>query len=245
MVEMDNKKLISKKATSKNISLTTKKLRREKNIKKFVKIAILVLILLLLAIYLVIGIIYNSGNFTITLDKNLHYDRGLIIYDDPEYKVYRSELYAESPKTYDNISYKWLHDDVILSQNGSHNGDNYLAYTFYIENMGNDVADYYSELVIDDVIRNVDNAVRVRVYKNDQYVTYAKASSVGGTETDTVPFTSDTLIASDHVENFKPGDKIKYTIVLWIEGSDPECNDNILGGEFKVEMTFNSEYVDY
>ena len=39
-------------------------------------------------------------------------------------------------------------------------------------------------------------------------------------------------------------DKIKYTIVLWIEGSDLECNDNILGGEFKVQMNFNSEFVD-
>jgi hypothetical protein len=33
----------------------------------------------------------------------------------------------------------------------------------------------------------------------------------------------------------------KYTIVLWIEGSDPECTDNILGGEFKVHMDFKSE----
>ena len=36
-------------------------------------------------------------------------------------------------------------------------------------------------------------------------------------------------------------DKSKYTIVLWIEGSDPECTDNILGGEFKVHMDFKSE----
>ena len=40
------------------------------------------------------------------------------------------------------------------------------------------------------------------------------------------------------------GDLDKYTLVIWIEGSDDECTDNILGGEFKVRMRFNSEYVE-
>ena len=52
------------------------------------------------------------------------------------------------------------------------------------------------------------------------------------------------MVVKEHVDNFKPGDINKYTIVLWIEGSDPECTDNILGGEFKVHMDFNSEHVD-
>lgn len=32
---------------------------------------------------------------------------------------------------------------------------------------------------------------------------------------------------------------------MWLEGNDPECTDNILGGEFKAHMQFNSEHVDY
>ena len=68
-------------------------------------ILLIVFFLILLISYFVIGIIYNSGNFSITLDKNLYFDKGLIIYDDPNYKVYRTELYAEAPKSFDNISY--------------------------------------------------------------------------------------------------------------------------------------------
>ena len=45
----------------------------------------------------------------------------------------------------------------------------------------------------------------------------------------------------EHVENFKPGDINKYTVVVWIEGTDPDCTDNILGGEFKAYMNFSSE----
>ena len=42
----------------------------------------------------------------------------------------------------------------------------------------------------------------------------------------------------------KPGDIDKYTLVIWIEGSDAECTDDILGGEFGVRLRFNSEYVE-
>ena len=48
----------------------------------------------------------------------------------------------------------------------------------------------------------------------------------------------------NHIENFGPGQIDKYTIVMWVEGSDPECTDNILGGEIKVHMEFNSEFVE-
>lgn len=226
------------------VKLSTEKLEREKKLKKVFKIILLILILLLLILYFVVGIIYNSGNFSITLDKNLYFDKGLIVYDDSNYKVYRTELYAEVPNTFDNISYKWLPDNLHDYEGGSHNGDNYLAYTFYIENMGEQVSDYWSELVIDDVIKNVDEAVRIRVYRNGEYVTYAKLSSRGTAEPETVPFESDELVVREHVANFEPGDKDKYTIVIWVEGSDPECTDNILGGEFKVHMDFNSEYVE-
>lgn len=225
------------------INLKAGKVKNKKKIVKITKIALLVFIALLFILYIVMGIIYSSGNFSITLDRNLYFDKGLIIYDDNNYKVFRTELYANSVDSFDNISYKWLPDDLDEYE-GSHNGENYVAYSFYIENVGTDVEDYWSEVIIDDSIRNVDEAVRIRVYKNGEYTTYAKLGSNGQPETDTTPFESDDLVALDHVSNFAPGDKNKYTVVLWLEGSDPECTDNILGGEIKVHMAFNSENVN-
>ena len=220
-----------------------RKVKSTKKLAKKTKFILLMLLLFLLGLYLVVSIIYNNGNFSITLDDNLYYEKSLIIYDNPEYKVYRSELYAPAPESFDNISYRWLPDDLHMYE-GSHNGENYLAYSFYIENTGDRITDYWSEIVVSDVIKNVDEAVRIRVYKDDEYVTYAKAKANGTPENNTVAFESEEIVAMDHVENFSPGDKIKYTIVLWIEGSDLECTDNILGGEFKVQMNFNSEFVD-
>ncbi len=227
------------------LKLNTDVIKHEKNWKKRLRFILLLILLLFLALYMVIGIIYNSGSFSITLDKNLYFDKGLIIYDDPEYKVYRSELLAQSPESFDNVSEYWIPDDIDDLGGGSHNGENYLAYTFYVENMGNMVANYWSDVVIKDVIKNVDDAVRVRIYRNGEPVTYAKLAANGQPEPDTVAFESDNIVARSFVENFMPGDIDRYTILLWLEGNDPECTDNILGGEFKIEMNFNSEHIDY
>lgn len=227
------------------INLSSEKLKREKKVKKILKVSILILLLILVIVYFVVGVFYNNGNFSVSLDKNLYFDKGLIIYDDVNYKVYRSELFAKTPQSFDNISYKWLPDDLHSSIGGTHNGDNYLAYTFYIENEGSMASDYFYEIVIDDVIKDVDEAVRVRLYKDDgSYVTYAKLSAKGKAESATVPFETNSIIKRERVYDFNPGDVHKYTVVMWIEGSDPECTDNILGGEFKVHFDFKSEFID-
>ena len=55
------------------------KIKKKKKLKKIIKLALLILVLLLLLSYFVIGLIYNNGNFTITLDKNLYMQNNLII----------------------------------------------------------------------------------------------------------------------------------------------------------------------
>jgi len=226
----------------KRVKLSTQKVKREKKIRRMVLITLLFLFLLLIILYFAIGIIYNNGNFSITLDKNLYFDKGLIIYDDPEYKVYRSELLAPSPKMFDNISQKWLPENIDQQGGGSHNAKNYLAYTFFVENTGDSISDYWNEVIVDDVIRNVDDAIRIRVYRNGKATTYAKIAANKEPEPNTTPFISDEIVSSNYISNFKPKAIDRYTIVLWIEGSDPECTDNILGGEFKVRMEFNSAH---
>jgi hypothetical protein len=222
------------------VKTNTEKIKAKKKFRKIIKLSLLALSLILVISYVVVSILYNSGNFTVTLDKNLYSKRSLIIYDDPNYKVYRSELYVTSLEYFDNISYKWLPTNL-EDTNGSHNGENYVAYTFYIENTGDDVTDYWAEIFVDDVIKNLDGAIRLRLYKNGEYVTYAKIGDNGMPEKETTPFKSDEIITQQHEQNFKPGDINKYTIVIWLEGNDSDCNDNILGGEIKMHMEFNSE----
>ena len=42
-------------------------------------------------------------------------------------------------------------------------------------------------------------------------------------------------------ENFSPRDTDRYTVVIWIEGDDPECLDNLIGGAIKMHMIITEE----
>ena len=108
----------------------------------------------------------------------------------------------------------------------------------------NKSVDYYSEMIIDDVIKNIDSAIRVRVYFDDEVITYAKKNSKGNPESGCTNFESEDHVFTQHVKEFLPGEKHKYTIVIWLEGTDIDCTDNIIGGEFMIHMEFNSEFID-
>lgn len=226
-----------------NIQLTADKLKRKKRNYRIAKGLLAILLIVIIVTYFAFNMLYQGYNFTVSLDANMYYDNNIIIYDDSEYKTYRQQIKVESLERFDNISHKWLPKDID-DYEGSHNGENYLAYSFYIENMGENTVDYYNEIIIDDVIKNVDEAIRIRVYFNGEPTTYAKLSSRGVPEEGTTAFESKNIVMSSKKENFKPGDKHKYTIVMWIEGSDIECTNNIIGGEFKAHMEFNSEFKD-
>ena len=37
------------------------------------------------------------------------------------------------------------------------------------------------------------------------------------------------------------GEIIKYTVVIWLEGQDEQCVDDILGGQVKLAVEFATE----
>ena len=42
----------------------------------------------------------------------------------------------------------------------------------------------------------------------------------------------------------KPGDVDKYTIVIFLEGDDPDCLNNLIGGEIKMHMDITEEHIE-
>ena len=156
---------------SKPVIVTADKIRKRKKTIKIVKIVFLCILLFLAILFVILSFIYNGGKFVITLDPNSSLESSLALFEDSDYKDVKRKLYAEEINFMDNISIKWLPEDIDNEQDGSHNGQNYIAYTFYIENKGKDVVNYWYEVIIDDVIKNVDNAVRILIF--------AKACAMG------------------------------------------------------------------
>ena len=136
----------------------------------------------------------------------------------------------------DNITESWLPDDIATAYEADHSSDNYIAYTFFIKNEGESEVNYYRELQIDSVIKDVDEAVRVALYVNGEKTTYAKLSKAGVPEKGTTSFLSNWQVFKDDRNDFKPNEVDRYTIVIWLEGEDPECIDDIIGGEMKMTL---------
>ena len=53
-----------------------------------------------------------------------------------------------------------------------------------------------------------------------------------------VPFESEDVVVSGTREKFEVMGVHKYTIVIWAEGDDPECVDDIIGGHLGLDMNF-------
>ena len=185
----------------------------------------------------------HGGAFTISLDPNFAKKSGLIIYENPETKESRRVLSATKNEFVDNISINWLPKDIDKHSGGAHNGDNYVAYTFYVENQGSDTVNYWYTILVDDVIKNVDTAVRVMVFLNGERTVYAKPARNGGAEPGTVPFYSDDVVMMAQRANFQEGEQDKITVVIFLEGDDPECVDAIIGGEMKMHMEITEEHI--
>lgn len=54
-------------------------------------------------------------------------------------------------------------------------------------------------------------------------------------------FESDTVIATDRVTEVEPQETHKYTVVIWLEGDDPDCTNDLIGGHAGLEMNFKLE----
>jgi len=240
---------------AKEVIVTADKVKKRKLTSRVVKISLLILLLFLIILYIILEIIYHEGRFTVTLDSNRDLESGLAIFDSLNNSQGKRRLYATPIKFMDNISYRWLPGDVDTESDGAHNGENFIAYSFYVENQGKEAVSYWYEIVVDDVIKNVDEAIRIRIYRNGKDVTYAKRASMGGQPEHlgdlstplTTPFKSikdaENVIISEQVKDFKPLDLDRYTVVVWLEGDDPDCNDPLIGGELKMHMVITEEHV--
>jgi hypothetical protein len=186
----------------------------------------------------VVSVLYSKfGAFTVMVNKFDNLDYALTLSETPQFTSATSRLTAEIDKVITNIDGAdlpvWL-DNV----DGEHNGENYVAYTFYCKNSGKKAFTYSYEVYIANMTYEIEQAVRVRLYVNGEYVDYAYPRTDGGEgpEPGTTAFQSGSTIVKKNIVNFKPGDVTKFTVVIWLHGPDPECVDKILGGQFKIDM---------
>lgn len=207
--------------------------------RKILLTALAGLLTLVMILYIIAVLYKKTGSFTVSLNKYQMTEYGLTLSETSDMKYKTSYLNAEIDEDITNIAEETLPDDLDMID-GEHNGINYVAYTFYLQNAGRYEVSYDYQVQISNITNNLDSAIRIRLYVDGVETTYAKTRSDGtGPEEGTKEFYSSTVAAIGRIDNFKPLDQTKYTIVIWIEGNDPDCIDELIGGTMKVDMSFN------
>lgn len=218
---------------------TAGEVKRHKVITRAISILLIILVALVAAAYAISYFYDKFGSFTVMVNKYDMVNQGLTLSETPEYDRSIATLNAGILYDMTNISGEDLPDNIDMI-NGAHNGGNYIAYTFYLINSGDDTLAYKGEMVIENVTNGVDEAIRIAVYKNGEKTVYGKTKSDGtGKENDCdKEFEASTVVMTTKNDSLKPRGKDKYTVVVWLEGNDPDCVDDIIGGTMKLGMNF-------
>ena len=216
---------------------TAAEVKRYRTVRKILPVAIVLSSLVLIVGYVVSVLYMRYGAFTVSVNKFDNLDYSLTLSESPGFEGYTSRLNAEISETVSNIDGSTL-PDYLDNIDGPHNGDNYIAYTFYCKNAGTQTFDYSYDMYIANMTLGIEKAVRIRLYVDGVYTdfAYARTDGVEGPEPGTTAFQTGNTVVKKIIQNFAPGDITKYTVVIWLEGNDPDCVDKILGGEFKIDM---------
>ena len=180
------------------------------------------------------------GNFTINLNRLEMYRKGIAMSADPDFTSPTARLRASSVEDATNISMADLPDNLD-DIDGDHNGRNYMAYTYYVRNAGKENTSYIATLTLESSTKGAEEAVRVAVWRNGERIVYAEPSADGTPEEGCENFVSRYLAFVYHEPEFLVGNVDKYTVVIWMEGDDPECTDDIVGGNIQFSMNINAD----
>ena len=200
--------------------------------------------LLLVAVLFIFAFMQEKmGNFTINLNRLELYRKGISIADNGDFDGATARLTASTVEDATNISIDDLPEDID-DLDGSHNGKNYMAYTYYVRNAGKEDLGYKASITLDSCAKGAEKAVRVAVWRNGERMVYAAPAADGSEENGCKNFKSDDVVCTYTEKKFLVGNVDRYTIVIWMEGDDPECVDSIIGGSVEFSMKIDADYKD-
>lgn len=139
-----------------------------------------------------------------------------------------------------NITLSDIPATVDSESGGANNGQDYFAYTFFLKNVGTQTLDYNELLTLEQNEYNAIKAMRFALYRDGQRTIYASPAADGSAEPFACDeaFTGDVNLMSKNQSGLEPGQIVRYTVVVWFEGNDPECVNDILGGSVKLSLGF-------
>ena len=219
----------------------SKKVADAKKRKKIYAAILAALLAILLIMYIISMLTTQWGDLTITVG-DLYDGKTIMLCESEDFEDgVTMKLDGGSIKDVTNITKDWLPEGLDTEKDGSHSGENYLAYTFYLKNTGDKDLEYNTTMTVTGASKSADEAVRFQIYRNGEDQVYGKGTynDRSKAEEDATVFVDDKTIFTTEASQLKAGKVDKYTVVAWIEGNDPECVDAIRGGHVRAHMVFD------
>ncbi|MDD3831215.1 MAG: hypothetical protein PHW00_00935 [Clostridia bacterium] len=221
-------------------------------------VAIVVTAILSVSIMAVTYYGQQVGNYIINIDDSSLL--GLSLSETGEFarEDIASTLLATGIDDITNITYGDIPDDLHQLSGGSHNLvknniGRYFAYTFYLRSESSETVQYATMISSLEAYLDIHSAIRIMIEIDDEEpIIYAQAREDGSPEVHavsnstrvtraytTIPFTDvDNLVLVNQVRTIEPGQVVKYTITIWLEGADEQCTNGIKGGAIRLGMEF-------
>jgi len=228
--------------------MTATKLVRKKRLYTFG-------LLISLGLSITIGIVtfygQDTGNFVMSVDYDA-FNRGIVLSETKDFTSTSSRLMTNPVEGAQDITYNWIQIDQVENTDGNYVDPDidYMAYTFYLENNGLETVDVTYAIRITEVQNDLDKAIRVMVIDDGTQTIYQKpdeADAEGNLPVynvllpDSTNFIDDHTVARVTMSRFDPQNIRKFSIIMWIEGEDPDTTDAIAGGSIKMQMSFSIE----
>lgn len=206
-------------------------------IKRFILIGVAIGAVAMMISYAFVLLYDRTGRFSVAVDNpDTTYSITLCEHDD--FRTKSSRLTNDQQVKITNICGEGLPKNID-QVDGEHNGDHYLAYTFYCKNIGSGRTSMQYEVTFNNVTNHIDECIRVRVYVDGEYKDYAKTRSDGGGIEPHLcdkEFSGNYVVCRETVPDVAPDAFVRFTVVIWVEGDDPDCNDSVVNGKIKFDM---------
>jgi hypothetical protein len=228
--------------------------RRKIIVNRFLSLGIIITAILSIVFALVTFYGQNAGNFVMSVDAAAR-QRGIVISETPDFLVRTSRLMSEPISGAREVTYSWLKIEEIREAQGNYydQDHDYVAFTFYLKNTGFETVDLSYYLRITSVYNDLDKVIRVLIIEesikegNQNYykeTIYMKPDSTQDAfypdnYPETTFFLTDRQITRNLISNFRPNYERRFSIVIWMEGYDPDLTDKIMGGMIKMELVIS------
>ncbi len=248
---------------------------------------IVILLSILVILYIMAAFYTGKGEFVVKVDRPMA-DDGFLIAEEPSFGELLVTLRNDAAEDVTNISLDEIPRDV-MNVDGKHNGENYVAYTFYLKNHTGSQKSYQYQMTMNGSSKHVEKATWIMLYYNGKQKVYAMENDAGHPEslyrrfeipfselaadpdymngrvtnpseahvTDevakmrqmedknglyelkTIPWESDDVVCTGYVDAMEVDEVDKFTVVIWLEGDDPDCTDELWGGHVEFRMLFS------